>query len=182
MDDQLTSILRRYSHGEISAERAADEMGAAYNVADVYVLSREAGLPLPDPDGPFERAQFERARDRSRKTQIERETTDIPMDNVRTVGRRKPRPIGLFGPTADEVKASMDLAKLAPRVAPKGVHRYRSHAEANVEADRWAAEGMAMRARESENACRSKAGPTRSAILAFRLAWRWLCPCGRRVR
>lgn len=61
MDDRLTSILRRYSHGEISAERAADEMGATYNVADVYVLSREAGLPLPDPDGPFERAQFERA-------------------------------------------------------------------------------------------------------------------------
>jgi hypothetical protein len=27
MDDRLTSILRRYSHGEISAERAADEMG-----------------------------------------------------------------------------------------------------------------------------------------------------------
>jgi hypothetical protein len=48
MDDRLTSILRRYSHGEISAERAADEMGATYNVADVYVLSREAGLPLPD--------------------------------------------------------------------------------------------------------------------------------------
>jgi hypothetical protein len=48
MDDRLTSILRRYSDGEISAERAADEMGATYNVADVYVLSREAGLPLPD--------------------------------------------------------------------------------------------------------------------------------------
>ncbi|MDF0498247.1 hypothetical protein [Bradyrhizobium yuanmingense] len=62
MDDRLTSILRRYSHGEISAERAADEMGATYNVADVYVLSREARLPLPDPDGPFERAQFERAK------------------------------------------------------------------------------------------------------------------------
>jgi hypothetical protein len=62
MDDRLTSILRRYSHGEISAERAADEMGPPYNVADVYVLSREAGLPLPDFDGPFEREQFERAR------------------------------------------------------------------------------------------------------------------------
>jgi hypothetical protein len=62
MDDRLTSILRRYSHGEISAERAADEMGPSYNVADVYVLSREAGLPLPDADGPFEREQFERGK------------------------------------------------------------------------------------------------------------------------
>jgi hypothetical protein len=62
MDDRLTSILRRYSYGEISAERAADEMGTSYNVADVYVLSRKAGLPLPDTDGPFEREQFERAK------------------------------------------------------------------------------------------------------------------------
>jgi hypothetical protein len=62
MDDRLTSILRRYSLGEISAERAADEMGPSYNVGNVYVLSREAGLPLPDADGPFEREQFERAK------------------------------------------------------------------------------------------------------------------------
>ncbi|WP_024341818.1 hypothetical protein [Bradyrhizobium japonicum] len=104
------------------------------------------------------------------------------MDKVRTVGRRKPRPISVFGPTEDEVVASMDQAKLAPRVAPKGVHRYRSLAEANVAADRWAAAGMAMRARELEDASRSKAGRTRSAILAFRLAWRWLCRWVRRVR
>jgi hypothetical protein len=62
MDDKLTSILSRYSQGGISAERAADEMGPSYNVTDVYVLSRKAGLPLPDADGPFEREQFERAR------------------------------------------------------------------------------------------------------------------------
>lgn len=62
MDDRLTSILRRYSEGTITAERAADELGASYNVADVYVLSRQAGLPLPDSDGPFERGEFERAR------------------------------------------------------------------------------------------------------------------------
>jgi hypothetical protein len=30
--------------------------------ADVHVLSRQAGLPLPDSDDPFEREQFERAR------------------------------------------------------------------------------------------------------------------------
>ena len=62
MDERLTSILRRYAHGEIPAECAADEMGPSYSVADVYVLSREAGLPLPDSDGPFEREQFERAK------------------------------------------------------------------------------------------------------------------------
>jgi hypothetical protein len=62
MDDRLFSILKRYSRGEIPATKAADEMGPSYSVADVYVFSREGGLPLPDSDGPFEREQFERAK------------------------------------------------------------------------------------------------------------------------
>lgn len=62
MDQRTVSILRRYAAGEIPAGRAADELGPTYNEADVYVLSREAGLPLPDADGPFERDQFERAK------------------------------------------------------------------------------------------------------------------------
>jgi hypothetical protein len=62
MDQRAVSILRRYAAGEISAGRAADELGLTYNEADVYVLSRDAGLSLPDADGPFEREQFERAK------------------------------------------------------------------------------------------------------------------------
>lgn len=61
IDDGLTSILRRYSRGEISAERAADKIGATYNVGDVYVLLREAELPLPKPDN-RSNGQFERAK------------------------------------------------------------------------------------------------------------------------
>ena len=52
----------RYSRGEISAGQAADRKGPTYNVGDVYVISRKAGLPLPDADGAFERAEFERAK------------------------------------------------------------------------------------------------------------------------
>jgi hypothetical protein len=39
MDDSLTS-LQRYSHGEILAERAADEMGTSYNVVSTYCRGR----------------------------------------------------------------------------------------------------------------------------------------------
>jgi hypothetical protein len=55
-------ILESYSRCEISAPQAADRLGKGCTVADVFVLSRQAHLPLPDPDGPFERQQFERAK------------------------------------------------------------------------------------------------------------------------
>jgi hypothetical protein len=48
--------------GDISASNAADALGVGYNVGDVYVLSREAGLPLPNSDGDFEAQQFDRAK------------------------------------------------------------------------------------------------------------------------
>jgi hypothetical protein len=67
---------------------------------------------------------------------------------MRTIGNRPSRPIGPFGPTDDEVRASIESSRLAPRVIPKGVYRYRTHAEANAAADRWAVEAMVKRARE----------------------------------
>ncbi len=60
---------------------------------------------------------------------------------MRTIGNRGSRPIGLFGPTDDEIR-------------PKGVYRYRTHAEANAAADRWAVEAMVKRALELRSAPR----------------------------
>ena len=62
MNAAAKPVLEAYSRGGISAEEAADRLGNGVTVADVFVLSREARLPLPDPDGPFERQQFERAK------------------------------------------------------------------------------------------------------------------------
>jgi hypothetical protein len=62
MDDQTRRSLEAYSRGEISASEAADCLGPGATAADVYVLSREAGLPLPDADGAFEQKQFEHAK------------------------------------------------------------------------------------------------------------------------
>jgi hypothetical protein len=73
---------------------------------------------------------------------------------MRTIGNRRSRPIGLFGPTDDEIRESDENSKLAPRVAPKGVYRYRTHAEANAAADRWAVEAMVKRALELRSAPR----------------------------
>lgn len=53
--------------------------------------------------------------------------------------------IGLRGPTRDEIEASIDNSRRAPRVVPQGVYRYRSHAEANADMDRWTVDGMVRR-------------------------------------
>jgi hypothetical protein len=71
---------------------------------------------------------------------------------MRIIGNRRSRPIGLFGPTDDEIRASVESSKLAPRVVPKGVYRYRTHAEANAAADQWAADGLVQRALEMRSA------------------------------
>jgi hypothetical protein len=57
------------------------------------------------------------------------------------------RPVGLRGPTDDEIRASMENAAIAPRfgVKVKGVYRYRNHAEANAAAERWKIEAMVRR-------------------------------------
>jgi hypothetical protein len=41
------SAIRQYSAGEISATKAADLLGRGATVADVFVLTLQAGLPLP---------------------------------------------------------------------------------------------------------------------------------------
>jgi hypothetical protein len=62
MDASVKPVLEAYSCGECSASEAADRLGRGATIADVYVLTRDAGLGLPDPDGPFERQQFERVK------------------------------------------------------------------------------------------------------------------------
>jgi hypothetical protein len=64
---------------------------------------------------------------------------------MRVVGKRSSPAFGLRGPTAAEIEASVQNARFAPRVVPKGIYRYRSHEEANADMDRWIAEGMALR-------------------------------------
>jgi hypothetical protein len=85
-------------------------------------------------------------------------------------GRRRTRPVGLFGPTDDEVRSSMEDAMQAQRVVPKGVYRYRTHAEANAAADRWAVEGLVMRARELRET-RRKAGFFGGVVRTIRRIW-----------
>lgn len=51
--------IGRYAAGEISAAKAADLVGDRATVADVFVMTRQAGLPLPRP--PCEREEAELA-------------------------------------------------------------------------------------------------------------------------
>jgi hypothetical protein len=67
---------------------------------------------------------------------------------MRIVGRRRAPLVGLRGPTPDEIAASVDHARRAPRVIPKGVYRYRCHAEANADMERWTVDGIVKRALE----------------------------------
>lgn len=46
------------------------------------------------------------------------------------IGNGRSRLVGLFGPTDDEIQASVENSKLAPCVVPNGAYRYRTHAEA----------------------------------------------------
>src|ERR1700751_2018092 len=56
-------------------------------------------------------------------------------ETMRMIGNGRSHAVGLFGPTDDEIQSSVENSKLAPCVVPKGVYRYRTHAEANVAAD-----------------------------------------------
>jgi hypothetical protein len=71
---------------------------------------------------------------------------------MRVAGRRCLPPVGLRGPTEDEVAASVESSARAPRVVPKGVYRYRSHAQANADTDRWAAEALVAQCRDEARA------------------------------
>lgn len=50
--------IRRYAAGEISATKAADILGEKATVADVFVMTRQAGLPLPRQPHEKERAEL----------------------------------------------------------------------------------------------------------------------------
>jgi hypothetical protein len=65
---------------------------------------------------------------------------------MRIVGKQTPPFVGPRGPTKAEVRASMDLARMTPRVIPVGVYRYRNHCEANQQMDQWIVDGMVERA------------------------------------
>ena len=53
--------IRSYAAGEISAAKAADMLGGRATVADVFVLTRQAGLPLPRPPREQEQAELAHA-------------------------------------------------------------------------------------------------------------------------
>lgn len=55
------AAIRRYSAGEISPGKAADLLGDKATVADVFVLTRQAGLPLPRPPREQEQAELAHA-------------------------------------------------------------------------------------------------------------------------
>lgn len=67
---------------------------------------------------------------------------------MRVVGKRLVEDIRLREPTDAEIRANIQAAADAPRVIPKGVYRYRSHAEANSDSDRWVVDGVVERNRD----------------------------------
>lgn len=66
---------------------------------------------------------------------------------MRIVGTEIPARFGPRGPTQSEIEASIDSSRQAPRNVPKGVYRYKSHAEADAAKDRWTVDGMVEKAR-----------------------------------
>ncbi len=50
-------ILRRYAAGELTAEKAASELGMNVSVSEVIMMLRAAGLGPPEP--PFEQQRRE---------------------------------------------------------------------------------------------------------------------------
>lgn len=71
---------------------------------------------------------------------------------MRVVGSRKLSPVGLRGPTEDEIRSSVESAEMAPRVILRSVYRYRSHAEANEAMEKWAVDGMVERSAQLSGA------------------------------
>lgn len=67
--------------------------------------------------------------------------------SMRIVGNRTAPKVGLRGPTEDEIRASVESSQRSPRQVPRGIYRYRNHAEANAAMDRWIVDGMVEKAR-----------------------------------
>jgi hypothetical protein len=72
----------------------------------------------------------------------------IIFGGMRTVGTEPSPRFGPRGPTQSEIDASIDSSRQASRSVPKGVYRYKSHADANAAMDRWTVNGMVEKARE----------------------------------
>lgn len=65
---------------------------------------------------------------------------------ARTVGRRKPEPVG--APPSRAARAALDSFARRLTCAPKGVFRYASHEEMARDRERWTAQAMAQAARK----------------------------------
>ncbi len=61
MTEPTHPAITRYSAGRISAMQAADLLGAGATVADVFVMTRQAGLPLPEPPHAQQQAELAHA-------------------------------------------------------------------------------------------------------------------------
>ena len=70
---------------------------------------------------------------------------------MRVVGRRRMLDVGLRGPTEAEIRASAESSAMAPRTCPKGVYRYRNHAEANAQMEKWLVDGIVERTLELDD-------------------------------
>jgi hypothetical protein len=61
MNGPVHPAIRHYAAGEISASKAADMLGERATVADVFVMTRQAGLPLPRQSPKQEQAELKHA-------------------------------------------------------------------------------------------------------------------------
>jgi hypothetical protein len=75
---------------------------------------------------------------------------------MRIVGSRKLPEVGLRSPTSFEIQATVENSARAPRVIPKGVYRYRNHAEANAQMEQWRVDALVERARELDGETRGR--------------------------
>ncbi|HSU05192.1 MAG TPA: hypothetical protein VLI93_06435 [Acetobacteraceae bacterium] len=61
MTEPVHPAIHRYAAGKISAAKATDILGEKATVADVFVMTRRAGLPLPRPPREQEQAELAHA-------------------------------------------------------------------------------------------------------------------------
>lgn len=61
MTEAVHPAIRCYAAGEISAAKAADMVSNKATVADVFVMTKQAGLPLPRPSREREQAELAHA-------------------------------------------------------------------------------------------------------------------------
>jgi hypothetical protein len=83
-------------------------------------------------------------------------TVPIEQQPRRVIGKRRGADVAervwaASGPTAEEIEWIRSMSQYRTRV-PKGVFRYRSHAEANADWERWHAELVAETVRQREDA------------------------------